>query len=60
MDNSNGGVDTIIQLGAGTAFSSLDGSQMMGFDKTMKFMYSLLRMMELIMEPSLNLIMLWY
>ena len=33
MDASNGGQDTIIQLGAGTAFSSLDGSQMMGFDR---------------------------
>ena len=33
MDASNGGVDTIIQLGAGSAFSSLDGSQMMGFDR---------------------------
>ena len=33
LDASNGGQDTIIQLGAGTAFSSLDGSQMMGFDR---------------------------
>ena len=33
MDASNGGQDTIIQLGAGSAFSSLDGSQMMGFDR---------------------------
>ena len=33
MDASNGGQDTIIQLGGGTAFSSLDGSQMMGFDR---------------------------
>ena len=33
LDASNGGQDTIIQLGAGSAFSSLDGSQMMGFDR---------------------------
>ena len=33
LDASNGGQDTIIQLGAGTAFSSLDGSQLMGFDR---------------------------
>ena len=33
IDASNGGQDTIIQLGAGSAFSSLDGSQMMGFDR---------------------------
>ena len=33
MDASNGGQDTIIQVGAGSAFSSLDGSQMMGFDR---------------------------
>ena len=32
-DASNGGQDTIIQVGAGSAFSSLDGSQMMGFDR---------------------------
>ena len=33
MDASNGGQDTIIQVGSGSAFSSLDGSQMMGFDR---------------------------
>ena len=33
LDASNGGQDTIIQVGAGSAFSSLDGSQMMGFDR---------------------------
>ena len=33
MDASNNGQDTIVQVGAGSAFSSLDGSQMMGFDR---------------------------
>ena len=33
LDASNGGQDTIIQVGAGSAVSSLDGSQMMGFDR---------------------------
>ena len=33
LDASNGGQDTIIQVGSGSAFSSLDGSQMMGFDR---------------------------
>ena len=33
MDASNGGQDTTIRVGAGSAFSSLDGSQMMGFDR---------------------------
>ena len=55
MDASNGGVDTIIQLGAGTAFSSLDSSQMIGSIETMKSMYSSLRMTGQTTEPLWNL-----
>ena len=33
LDASNGGQDTIIQAGPGNIFSSLDGSQSLGFDR---------------------------